>query len=173
MALSRKSAVSLGLTLLLAVVLMWRVAPYLRIYKVDAGDRAPGFELAGDNGAGARLEDYRGKYVLLNFWATWCPPCVQELPSLNTLHRELEPNGLVVLGISVDENKEAYEQFLDRFDVGFPTVRDPEMAVASRYGTNMYPETYLIDRDGLVVRKYIGGDDWMRPEIVNYLRSLL
>ena len=173
MALSRKSSVSLGLSLLLAGVLMWRVAPHLRVYKVDVGDRAPSFELAGDSGAGARLEDYRGKYVLLNFWATWCPPCIQELPSLNTLHREMEPNGLVVLGISVDENKEAYEQFLDRFDVSFPTVRDPEMAVASRYGTSMYPETYLIDRDGRVVRKYVGGENWMRPEIVNYLRSLL
>ena len=173
MALSRKSAVSLGLTLLLAGVLIWRVAPYLRVYKVDAGDRAPSFELAGDSGAGARLEDYRGKYVLLNFWATWCPPCIQELPSLNTLHREMEPNGLVVLGLSVDENKEAYEQFLDRFDVSFPTVRDPEMAVASLYGTNMYPETYLINPEGRVVRKYVGGENWMRPEIVNYLRSLL
>ena len=173
MALSRKSAVSFGLTLLLAGVLMWRVSPHLRVYKVDAGDRAPSFELTDDSGSGARLEDYRGKYVLLNFWATWCGPCVQEVPSLNRLQQEFESKGLVVLGISVDENKEAYEQFLDRFSVTFPTVRDPEMAVATRYGTNMYPETYLIDRDGRVIRKYIGGENWMRPEIVNYLGSLL
>ena len=152
---------------------MWRVGPHLRVYKVDAGDRAPSFELAGDNGSGARLEDYRGKYVLLNFWATWCPPCIEELPSLNTLHREMAPDGLVVLGISVDENKAAYEQFLEGYDVNFPTVRDPEMAVASLYGTSIYPETYLIDRNGRVVRKYVGPKNWDSPEIVNYLRSLL
>ena len=140
---------------------------------VNEGDRAPGFELTDDSGSGASLDDYRGKYLLLNFWATWCPPCVEELPSLNTLHRELEPKGLIVLGISVDENKQAYEQFLDRFGVAFPTVRDPEMAVASRYGTSIYPESYLIDRDGRVVRKYVGPKNWMSPEIANYLRSLL
>lgn len=173
MALSRKSVVCLGLTLLLGGVLVARVAPYLRVHNAEVGERAPSFELTGDNGSGARLEDYRGKYVLLNFWATWCVPCVQEVPSLNRLQQEFESNGLVVLGISVDEDKDAYEQFLDRFDITFPTVRDPEMAVASLYGTNMYPETYLIDREGFVVRKYIGGENWMRPEIVNYLRSLL
>jgi peroxiredoxin len=140
---------------------------------VDVGDRAPSFELADDSGSGARLEDYRGKYVLVNFWATWCAPCVQEVPSLNTLQREFEENGFVVLGISVDENKEAYDRFLENFDVSFPTVRDPEMAVASLYGTTIYPESYLIDRDGQVVRKYIGPENWMNPEIVNYLRSLL
>ena len=173
MALSSKTTVSLGLTLLIAGVLMWRVAPHLQIYNAEIGEQAPMFELTADDGSGASLGDYRGKYVLLNFWATWCPPCIQELPSLNTLHRELEPNGLVVLGISVDENKQAYENFLERFNVAFPTVRDPEMAVASRYGTSMYPETYLIDPDGYVLRKYEGPEDWMRPEIVNYLRSLL
>jgi peroxiredoxin len=173
MALSRKSAVSFGLTLLLAGVLMWRVVPYLRVYKVDVGDRAPSFELADDSGSGARLEDYRGKLVLLNFWATWCGPCVQEVPSLNQLQQQFAADGLVVLGISVDEDKEAYEQFIDRFDVAFPTVRDPAMAVASLYGTSIYPETYLINREGRVVHKYIGGDNFMRPEIVNYLRSLL
>ena len=173
MALSSKTTVSLGLTLLIAGVLMWRVAPHLQIYNAEIGEQAPTFELTADDGSGASLGDYRGKYVLLNFWATWCPPCIQELPSLNTLHRELEPNGLVVLGISVDENKQAYENFLERFNVAFPTVRDPEMAVASRYGTSMYPETYLIDHDGYVLRKYAGPEDWMRPEIVNYLRSLL
>src|SRR5690606_25098061 len=112
MALSRKSAVSFGLTLLLAGGLMWRVTTHLRAYKVDVGDSAPSFELADDSGSGARLEDYRGKSVLLNFWATWCAPCVQEVPSLNTLPNEFKDRGLVVLGISVDENKDAYDQFL-------------------------------------------------------------
>jgi cytochrome c biogenesis protein CcmG/thiol:disulfide interchange protein DsbE len=173
MALSSKTTVSFALTLLIAGVLIWRVSPYLQIYSAEVGERAPTFQLTADDGSGASLEDYRGKYVLLNFWATWCPPCIQELPSLNTLHRELESEGLVVLGISVDENQGAYEQFLERWDVSFPTVRDAEMEVATLYGTNMYPETYLIDPNGKVLRKYAGPEDWMSPQILNYLRSLL
>ncbi len=173
MALRSKQTVTLALSLLLAGVLVARVAPYLQIHNVDVNDRAPAFELIADDGSGASLDDYRGKYVLLNFWATWCPPCVDELPSLNALHRQLEPEGLVVLGVSVDENAEAYERFLERFDVSFPTVRDPLMEVASLYGTTKYPETYLIDPEGTVIRKYVGAENWVRPEIVNYLRSLL
>lgn len=162
-----------GLTVVLGAVLLWRVEPYLRIYDVEAGDRAPGFTLTTDTGQGIDLEDYRGKYVLLNFWATWCPPCIQETPSLNQLHQELSDQGLIVLGVSVDEDLSAYNAFLDRFGISFPTVRDPSRSVASQYGTHLYPESYLIDPEGYVVRKYVGAENWMRPEVVNYLRSLL
>ncbi len=78
-----------------------------------------------------------------------------------------------MLGVSVDEQPEQYNSFLQNFKVSFPTARDPEMKIASLYGTSKYPETYLIDPDGVVLRKYIGAENWMRPEIVNYLRSLL
>lgn len=173
MAFARRQAVPLVVSLVLAGVLVWRIAPYLEVNNVQPGDRAPGFELSADTGVGVSLADYRGKYVLLNFWATWCPPCVQELPSLNTLHRQLEREGLVVLGVSVDAQADQYQSFLDNFGVAFPTARDPEMKIASMYGTSKYPETYLIDPEGYVVRKYVGAENWMRPEIVNYLRSLL
>ena len=164
---------TLAATVLLSGVLLWRTAPYLTLNDVNVGDRAPRVELRADSGAEVDLSDYRGKFVLLNFWATWCPPCVQELPSLNQLAREFESSGLVVLGVSVDEDQQAYEQFLERFDVSFPTVRDPERVAANRFGTMKYPETYLIDPDGYVKQKYVGAENWMRPEIVNYLRSLL
>lgn len=173
MALASRQTVTLALTVLLSGVLLWRTAPYLTLNNIQPGDRAPHIELRADSGAEVDLRDFRGKYVLLNFWATWCPPCVQELPSLNELAREFEERGLVVLGVSVDEDREAYENFLERFDVSFPTVRDPERVAANRYGTMKYPESYLIDRDGVVVQKYVGAENWMRPEIVNYLRSLL
>ena len=170
MSFSQRQAVVFGLSLVLSAVLLYRISPYLRIYQVEAGDRAPASELAK---VGVDLEAYEGKYVLLNLWATWCPPCVQETPSLNQLHQELSSDGFVVPGVSVDRDDQAYQQFIDRFGLEFPTARDPEMLVASRYGTNKYPESYLIDPDGYVVKKYVGAENWMRPEIVNYLRSLL
>ena len=150
-------------------VLFYRIVPYFEIHRVEVGDTAPEFELAG----GVRLADYRGKLVLLNFWATWCPPCVAEVPSLNRLYLRFREEGLVILAVSVDEQEDVYRQFLDRFGVRFPTVRDPERTVSSRYGTMKYPESYLINRQGTVIQKYVGAEDWERPEIVNYLQSLL
>jgi len=154
-------------------LLLYRVVPYLRVYDVEMGDKAPAFTLSGDTGTGMSLDDYKGKYVLLNFWATWCPPCIQELPSLNNIHERFRDKGLVVVGISVDEDKQAYQQFLKARGVTFPTARDPEQTVNTRYGTTKFPETYLIDPDGYVRRKYVGPEDWERPEIVNYLSSIL
>ena len=173
MAFARQKAFPLFISLALAGILVWRVAPYLKVNNVQPGDRAPGFELTADTGMGVSLDDYRGKYVLLNFWATWCAPCVQEVPSLNQLHQELNNDGLVVLAVSVDSQQDSYSAFLERFGVSFPTARDPDMKIPSLYGTNRYPETYLIDPEGYVLRKYVGAENWMRPEIVNYLRSLL
>ena len=173
MALSTRQSVPFALSIVLSAVLIWRVSPYLKVYNVDVGDRAPSFSLATEEGAGVSLDDYKGKWVLLNFWATWCPPCVQEVPSLNQLHLDLEPKGLVVLGVSVDADKQAYQGFLDQWTIAFPTVRDPEMTVSSVYGTHKFPESYLINPEGRVVRKYVGPENWLRPEIANYLRSLL
>ena len=166
---SRKELVVLGLIAALTGLLFYRVLPYLHVYEVEIGDTAPEFELAG----GVRLANYRGKLVLLNFWATWCPPCVAEVPSLNNLYERFQEDGLVVLGVSVDEEEEVYDLFLERHGVRFPTVRDPARTVSVRYGTMKYPETYLIDRQGVVIRKYIGPEDWEHPEIVNYVRSVL
>lgn len=170
---SRRQIVTGGLMGVLTGLLVYRVAPYFRVYNVDVGDKAPGFNLTADAGTGMSLEDYRGKYVLLNFWATWCPPCIQELPSLNNIHERFRDRGLVVVGVSVDEDKEAYQKFLQQRGVTFPTARDPQQTVNIRYGTTKFPESYLIDREGYVRRKYVGPEDWERPEIVNYLSSLL
>jgi peroxiredoxin len=173
MASSRSHAVVWAITALLAAVLMWRIEPYLHIYNVNAGDRAPGFSLTADNGQGVGLSDYKGKWVLLNFWASWCPPCVQETPSLIQLQEEFRDRGLVVLGVSEDESKEAYDQFLERFKVTFPTVRDTTKSVKIRYGTTLVPDSYLINPEGYVVREYTGAENWTRPEVLNYFRSLL
>ena len=137
-----------------------------------AGSAAPefAFELAGKP---AKLADLHGKVVVLNFWATWCPPCVEETPSLVRLHQRIAAQGGLVLGVSVDEDAGAYDKFLRDHQVTFPTYRDPAKKISSRYGTYMYPETYLIARDGRIARKIIGPQNWDSPALLAYLDSLL
>jgi cytochrome c biogenesis protein CcmG, thiol:disulfide interchange protein DsbE len=125
------------------------------------------------DGKPTRLSDLRGKVVLLNFWATWCPPCVDETASLNQLQREIAPRGGMVLGVSMDDDQQAYEGFLKAYQVIFPTYRDVTQKIPLLYGTTMYPDTYVIDRKGRVDRKIIGPQDWTNSEMTTYLDSLL
>ncbi|MDA2914549.1 TlpA family protein disulfide reductase [Acidobacteriia bacterium AH_259_A11_L15] len=119
------------------------------------------------------LADLRGQVVLLNFWATWCPPCVAEMPSLQRLHERLRDRGLFVLGVSVDADADAYEEFLRTHRITFANYRDPEGRVSTLYGTFMYPETYIIDREGRLVRKIIGPLEWDDPDMIDFLNRKL
>ena len=125
------------------------------------------------NGKPARLSDLKGKVVLLNFWATWCPPCVDEAPSLNALQRRIAPLGGTVLGVSVDDDEQAYQEFIKHFELAFPTYRDTTKQIPLTYGTTMYPDTYVIDRNGKLDRKIVGPQDWGSREMTQYLDSLL
>ena len=138
-------------------------------HPAQTGKIAPDFTVA-DGTTTVQLSKYRGKVVLLNFWATWCSPCVAELPSLLQLHREL-PN-VVVLGVSIDEDPDAYKSFVERRHVDFTTVRDPSQSAAKLFHTEMWPETYVIDRNGYIRSKYVGATDWSDPEIRAFLKSL-
>jgi peroxiredoxin len=165
-----------GLIAVLTGVLLYTLWPTFRNLAgpaVAVGDEAPDFRLASDNGRPVQLEDYRGKFLILNFWATWCPPCVDELPSLNRFSQRFSDKDVVVLGISVDEDAAAYQQFLKTAGVRFSTVRDPERKVSRLYGTLKFPETYFIDRQGKVVQKIVGDADWDSPEILSFMEKLL
>lgn len=118
------------------------------------------------------LNQYRGQIVLVNFWATWCPPCVEELPSLMTLQDRMKGRGIVVVGVSIDVDGDAYHRFLKLHGINFVTVRDPEQKVAGMYGTSGWPETYVIDRQGVMRRKFVGPVDWNAPDIVDFLNKL-
>jgi peroxiredoxin len=118
------------------------------------------------------LNQFHGKIVVLNFWATWCPPCVEELPSLMTLQERLRSQGVVVVGISIDEDNGKYHRFLQERGINFLTVRDPAQRVSSMYQTTGWPETYIIDRQGVVRRKFVGAVDWSAPEVVEFLTRL-
>jgi len=121
----------------------------------------------------SHLSDLKGKVVILNFWASWCPPCLEETQSLNRLQQSIAPKGGVVLGISVDEDKFAYEKFLQDNHVIFPTYDDMTKKTATDYGTSMFPETYFIDRTGRLARKVVGPQDWQSAEIMQSIDVLL
>ncbi len=125
-----------------------------------------------DSDRSVTLSQLRGKIVVLNFWATWCPPCVDEMPSLVQMQRKLEKNGVTVLAVSVDDDGDAYHKFLLDHKVDLLTVRDDAKKSSVLYGTFKYPETYIIDRQGTVRRKFIGPVDWNTTEIVEYLSRL-
>jgi cytochrome c biogenesis protein CcmG, thiol:disulfide interchange protein DsbE len=118
------------------------------------------------------LDQFRGQIVVLNFWATWCPPCLEELPSLMTMQDRMRGRGIVVVGVSIDVDQDAYHRFLKQQGINFLTVRDPEQKVAGLYGTAGWPETYIIDRQGVLRRKFVGAVDWNAPEIVQFLSRL-
>jgi cytochrome c biogenesis protein CcmG, thiol:disulfide interchange protein DsbE len=125
------------------------------------------------NGKATKLSDLRGQVVVLNFWATWCPPCVEETPSLIQLNQRIYSRRGVVLGVSVDEDETAYSKFIRENAINFPTSRDASKKSSLDYGTVMYPETYIIDRKGKIARKVIGPQDWNSPEMNAYFDALL
>ena len=159
-----------GIGLLLAAM---SFAIYAGIHErvVVAGDTAPRFTIHADGGRTVTLPNFGGKLLVLNFWATWCPPCVQETPSLSRFAAEYANKGVVVLGVSVDKDPAAYKQFLDKFKPAFLTARNGDLH--ADYGTFMYPETYIIDAQGMVLKKIAEPADWMAPEVTQYINSLL
>lgn len=147
----------------------------------EIGKAAPDFTIQ-DSDHTVSLSEYRGKIVVLNFWATWCPPCVEEMPSLVELQRRMHEEGkdVVVLAVSVDDDGDDYHKFLKDHGIDLLTVREAGertdkgvlAPVSERYGTIKVPETYIIDRNGMILRKFIGSVDWGQQEIVEYLTRL-
>jgi cytochrome c biogenesis protein CcmG/thiol:disulfide interchange protein DsbE len=180
MAMTKKEQVLTGLALIFAMTVLYLfVAPSCRMCEASpAGRKAPNFALE-ENGHQMHLADFRGKVVLLDFWASWCEPCVEEAPSLNALQYRIEPKGGVVLGISQDYETSAYQRFLSVQRVSFPTFLDATSTspglgkVAYSYGTVQLPEAYVISRDGLIALKVVGPQNWMRPDLTSAIDRVL
>jgi len=135
------------------------------------GSAAPDFTVR-DSARTVTLSQLKGQVVVLNFWATWCPPCIEEMPSLVQMQQRMKSKGITVLAVSVDADQDSYRQFLRDHDVNLLSVRDADQKSNTLYGTFKFPETYVIDRSGIVRRKFIGAVDWTEPDVIEYLGKL-
>jgi cytochrome c biogenesis protein CcmG/thiol:disulfide interchange protein DsbE len=135
------------------------------------GSAAPDFTVR-DSERAVTLSQFKGQVVVLNFWATWCPPCIEEMPSLVQMQERMKSKGVTVLAVSVDVDEGSYRRFLRDHNVNLLSVRDADQKSNELYGTFKFPETYVIDRNGVVRRKFIGAVDWMDPEVIDFLGKL-
>lgn len=166
-----------ALAVAMGILFVFAMPSYRQGEASVAGQSAKDFalEISGKPG---HLSDLRGKVVVLDFWASWCPPCVNEAPSLNRLQKYLESRNGLVLGVAADEDPAAFQKFLIEQGVNFPTYRDPatkdnRSPIALSYGTSMIPEAYVIDRHGRIARKVIGQQRWDSPEMLAYFDAIL
>lgn len=144
----------------------------LRDTTAKEGGAAPKFSIQTDEGHTITPTSFGGKVLVLNFWASWCAPCVQEIPSLSVFERKFAPQGVVVVAISIDKNPQKYKSFLDKIRPAFQTARDGSSDISTSYGTFQIPETYII-KDGKVMRKFGNAEDWTSDDITQYVQSLL
>ena len=173
----RRVLVWSGLALGCALLVLFALPSYRLGEASIAGKTAEDFTLTVD-GKPRRLSDYRGKVVVLNFWASYCQPCVEEAPSLNRLQRYLEPRGGTILEVSLDPEPSGYEKFIKDFNVPYPTWRDPNLQdgkskIALNYGTSLIPETYVVDRRGRIARKLVSAQQWDSQEMLAYFEAIL
>ena len=147
---------------------------------VAAGEQAA-YTLASDvklnrlEGGTVHLSDYRGKWVFLNIWATWCPPCVYEMPIMEKFYQKFKDKNLVMLAVSVDgeNSKQAVIDFVKDNKLTFEIFLDPESVVTKEFRTNSLPSTYIINPEGFIVSQAKGAREWMDPTVIKYFADLM
>lgn len=162
-----------GLVIVFCVLLVVVVEGAMRAPVVEAGDDAPGFSFRADNGAEITQRSFGGKLLVLTFWATWCSTCTAEMPALAGLGERLRGEGVVVAAVSMDRNAEAYRRYVGQLPRGLVTARDGEGDLPAAFGTFRVPETYVLDTQGRVLRKYVSSRDWTKPEMVEEIRGMM
>jgi peroxiredoxin len=142
--------------------------------RVERGVAAPAFTLPGLDGSMVSLADYKGKTVLLNIWATWCPPCVAEMPSMEKLYQELKDEDFEILAVSIDvTGSSVVAFFMKKHRLSFPALTDTQGTIKNLYQTTGVPESFIIDKDGIIAKKIIGPREWATPDVINYFRNLI
>lgn len=161
------------MTAMFGVALAIKLRPQLNL--IELGSTAPEFHAVQlPSGRPAKIEDYRGKVLLLNIWATWCPPCVVEMPSMERLHRKLAGTDFHLIAVSVDEeDSTVVNAFVKKLGLTFEILHNQDGAIRRIYQTTGVPESFIIDRDGVIVKKVIGAADWDAPVNETLIRSLL
>ncbi len=141
---------------------------------LQEGNPAPDFTFPDLDGKEVSLSDFRGKVVLVNIWATWCPPCRDEMPSMQKLYERFKGEDFEILAVSIDtDGREAVAPFMQQMNLTFPALLDPEEKIRSLYRITGVPESFIIDRNGILVQKVIGPRDWATPKVFSYFENLL
>ena len=146
--------------------------------RVDVGPKAGGaaqdFQLPTLRGDYVRLSDYRGKVVFLNLWATWCPPCREEMPSMESLYRRLKSRDFEMLAVSIDrEGEKVVRPFAAKYGLTFPVLLDPESKTHRLYGLTGVPETFIVDKNGMVIKRIIGPQNWINKDWLDYFDRII
>lgn len=158
------------------ILMQWKSPPvkYVESPVSEKGLPAPNFILPRLDGKMVSLSDYKGKVVLVNIWATWCPPCVAETPSLDRLYKTLKGDDFELLAVSIDEaGDKVIVPFMKKYNLSFPVLLDPRGSILKVYGTIGVPESFIIRKDGTIERKITGAIDWTDMEIIEYFRNLI
>lgn len=141
---------------------------------VAEGGMAPDFGVKALDGKEVRLSSLRGKVVMVNFWATWCPPCKEEIPSMMKLNRSMEGKPFQMLAISIDEGgKGAVEKYFKSSGTLLPAYLDGDGSVSKAYGITGVPETFIVDKSGTIQKKIVGGMDWSSNDVLSYMNELM
>jgi peroxiredoxin len=172
-----------AVSLLGGLVVSWAWLNQDRLQPVEVGQPAPHFSVFDLKGNQAALDDYEGKVVLLNIWATWCGPCKAEMPSIQRLSEAVQDQDFQVLAVSVDVAPDdddrtnplggKLQAFADSMGLTFTILHDPSGEISDTYQTTGVPETYVLDRSGVILRKITGPTEWDAPQNVAFVRRLL
>jgi len=135
---------------------------------------APDFTFPGLDGKMVSLSDYKGKVVLVNIWATWCPPCVAEMPSMEKLYHKFKGENFEILAVSIDETGlKAVAPFMKKTRLTFPALIDSQGAIKSVYRITAIPESFIVDKQGLLIKKIVGPADWASPQVLGFFSNLI
>jgi peroxiredoxin len=141
---------------------------------LQEGIPAPDFSFSDLNGKKVGLSDYKGKVVLVNIWATWCPPCRDEMPSMQKLYDRFKGEGFQLLAVSIDETgRRAVGPFVQKLNLSFPVLLDPKGKIQGLYKITGVPESFIVDREGVLVNKVVGPMDWSSPEVFRFFQKLI
>jgi len=156
-------------------IFFWTDHPDPRVVVKSRGTvSAPDFGLSNLAGDYVKLSDCRGKVVFLNIWATWCPPCREEMPSMEALYRKLKGRNFEMLAVSVDRDGEkVVRPFAKKYGLTFPVLLDPDNKTYRLYGLTGVPETFILDKSGAVIQKIIGPQNWMNKEWLDYFDRII
>lgn len=175
--ISRRRLITAGVVLaFLRRRLAWAKDPFeaLQLFRPQRQTTAPDFSVPGLHASSIRLRDFKGQVILLNFWATWCPPCREEMPSMERLYRRFKSRGFVILALSIDsKGEEVVGPFVRSFALTFPVGLDPKMTVSGEYRMAGLPTSILIERGGAIAAVAVGPRDWDSPTAYQVIEKLL